>query len=258
MSAPVALVTGASRGIGRQLAVDLAANGYDVVCAARSSGDHPSKLPGTVDETAELVRAKGRRAIAAPLDVRDEEAIRTLADRVFSELGRCDVLVNNAAIAPPKPALQDSTKRWRLAVDINVNGPFYLCYYLCPRMPAGAGRVINVSSGAADHPDFGRPSYTATKLGLEGLTTGLAYELRGKIAVNALRLDVMVWSEGFSETLGDPASAPFEDPVIMTDGVLWLLRQPIEFTGQVVKVTDLRAQGIVRPKTLWNDRAAPR
>ena len=84
MSAPVALVTGASRGIGKQLAIDLAENGYDVVCAARSSSDHPSKLPGTIDETAELDRAKGRRASAAPLDVRDEDAVKSLADRVFA------------------------------------------------------------------------------------------------------------------------------------------------------------------------------
>ena len=254
MSAPVALVTGASRGIGKQLAVDLAENGYDVVCAARSSSDHPSKLPGTIDETAELVRAKGRRAIAAPLDVRDEDAVKALADRVFAELGRCDLLINNAAIAPPLPALQDSTKRWRLAVDINVNGPFYLCYYLCPRMPAGAGRVINVSSGAVTFPEFGRPSYTATKAALEGLTDGLAFELRGNVAVNTLRLDLRVWSEGFADTLGPNSDAPFEDPVIMTDAVLWMLKQPIDFTGQTLVVSELRKQGIVRPETRWKRR----
>ena len=77
MPAPVALVTGASRGIGKQLASDLAAAGFDVVCAARSSEDAPSKLPGTIDATAELVRQHGRQAMAVPLDVRDEEAVKS-------------------------------------------------------------------------------------------------------------------------------------------------------------------------------------
>jgi 7-alpha-hydroxysteroid dehydrogenase len=252
MSAPVALITGASRGIGKQLAVDLATEGYDIVCVARSTSDARSKLPGTIDETAELVRAKGRRALAVGLDVRDEQAIADLADRVFSELGRCDVLINNAAVAPPKPALEDSTKRWRLGVDVNVNGPFYFIYYFHRRMPAGAGRVINISSGAAAAPEFGRASYMTTKLALEGMTEALGYELRGKIAVNALRLDATVWSEGFAETLPPDSGYAFEHPVIMTDGVLWMLRQPIEFTGKVLKVQELRKQGIIRPLTLWN------
>lgn len=248
---PVALVTGASRGIGKQLALDLAANGYDVVCVARSTSDARSKLPGTIDETAALVREQGRRALAVGLDVRDEDAIAKLADRVFSELGRCDVLINNAAVAPPKPALEDSTKRWRLGVDVNVNGPFYFIYHFWRRMPAGEGRVINISSGAAEAPEFGRASYMTTKLALEGMTQALGHDLRGKIAVNALRLDTTVWSEGFSETLPPDSGVVFEHPVIMTDGVLWILRQPIDFTGKVLSVLDLRARGIIRPHTRW-------
>ncbi|MGH7859776.1 MAG: SDR family NAD(P)-dependent oxidoreductase, partial [Candidatus Binatia bacterium] len=125
MSQPVAVVTGASRGIGKRLAVDLAGEGYDVVCTARSSGEAPGKLPGTIDETAAMVTEKGRRAMAVALDVRDEDAVNALAERVFSEWGRCDLLVNNAAVAPPGLSLQEPTKRWRLAVDVNINGPFY-------------------------------------------------------------------------------------------------------------------------------------
>jgi NAD(P)-dependent dehydrogenase (short-subunit alcohol dehydrogenase family) len=113
---PVAVVTGASRGIGKVVCRELAAAGYDVVCAARSTNAHRSALPGTVDETAEVVRAAGRRALAVALDVRDAAAVAALAQRVYDELGRCDLLVNNAAIAPPKPALEDSVKRWRLAM----------------------------------------------------------------------------------------------------------------------------------------------
>src|SRR5215510_8550456 len=159
MSTPVTVITGASRGIGKQLSVDLARAGWDVVCAARSSQSTPSKLPGTVDDTAAAVEREGRRALAVSLDVQDEDAVATLADRVYREWGRCDLLINNAAIAPPRPALDDSIRRWRLAVDVNLNGPFYLTWHLGRRMvAAGGGRVINVSSGAAVMPEFGRPT----------------------------------------------------------------------------------------------------
>jgi NAD(P)-dependent dehydrogenase (short-subunit alcohol dehydrogenase family) len=249
MSSPVAVVTGASRGIGRRLALDLAADGWDVVCVARSSRDAPARLPGTVDETADGVRRTGRRAIAAALDVQDEAGVAALAGRVRAELGRCDLLVNNAAIAPPRPALADSIKRWRLAVDVNLNGPFYLTYHFCPQM-AGGGRVINVSSGAAVMPSFGRPSYTATKLALEGLTQALAHELAGRVAVNCIRIDMPIWTEGFDATLPeDFDTSSFEDPVIMTDAVLWLARQPLEHTGRIHTLGELRGRGVVRPPT---------
>ena len=254
MSAPVALITGASRGIGKRLALDLAREGYDIVCAARSTRDHPSKLPGSIDETAKLVQDAGRQAYAIPLDVRDEAAIESLADRIYSEIGRCDLLINNAAIAPPRPALQDATKRWRLAVDINVNGPFYLMYYLCPRMTEGQGRVINISSGAAVTPEFGRASYTATKLALEGMSQTLAHDLADKVAVNVLRLDLSVWSEGFADTLPEDTDLPFEHPIIMSDAVLWMAKQPVsDYTGRIETITRLREKGIVRPFTSFRD-----
>jgi len=251
MSTPVAVVTGASRGIGKQLAVDLARAGWDVVCAARSSQDSPSKLPGTVDDTAAAVESAGRRAMATALDVQDEDAVAALAERVYRDWGRCDLLVNNAAIAPPRPALEDSIRRWRLAVDVNLNGPFYLSWHLGRRMrDAGGGRVINVSSAAAAMPEFGRPSYTATKLALEGLTESLGHELRGSIAVNCIRIDIAIWSEGFEATLpSDYDTSAFEDAVIMSDAVLWLVAQDLGFTGKVLRLTELRRQGVVRPAT---------
>jgi NAD(P)-dependent dehydrogenase (short-subunit alcohol dehydrogenase family) len=261
----VAVVTGASRGIGKQLAADLAKDGYDVACLARSSREQPSKLPGTVEETADLVRRAGREALAVALDVRDEEAIAAFAERLYASWGRCDLLVNNAAVAPPRRALDDSTRRWRLAVDVNLNGPFYFLYHLGRRMreqASGArsepeasgvhqegGRVVNLSSLAAAFPAFGRASYTATKRGLEALTEALGHDLAGRVAVNCLRIDVPVYSEGFDETLGGNRSFEFEDPVIISDAILWLAKQPLAHTGKIHSVTELRAEGVVRPKT---------
>lgn len=249
--AGVAVVTGASRGIGRQLAVDLAQQGYDIVCAARSTQEKPGALPGTLDETAAAVEASGRRAWAAPLDVRDEAAIADLVERIYADWGRCDLLVNNAAIAPAKPALEDPLKRWRLAVDVNLNAPFSLIWHLGPRMAAaGGGRIINISSGVAKLPQFGRPSYTVTKQALESLTECLGFELRDRgVAVNCLRLEVPVWTEGFATTLADPSAFGFEDPVIMSDAVGWMAKQPTTWTGRIVTIGELRARGVVREET---------
>jgi citronellol/citronellal dehydrogenase len=250
MAGPVAVVTGASRGIGKQLCIDLAGAGYNVVCVARSSGESPGKLPGTIDETAELVRQQGRQAMAAAVDVRDEVAVARLAGQVYNEWGRCDLVVNNAAVAPTGWSLEEPTKRWRLAVDVNLHGPFYVTYYFAPRMAAaGGGRVVHVSSAASVSPDFGRAGYTVTKAALESLTECHAHELHGKVAVNCIRIEVPIWSEGYTETLGEGDYSHFEDPVIMSDAVLWLARQPLDYTGHVLTLGELRGRGAVRPHT---------
>ena len=246
MSTAVAVVTGASRGIGRRLVEDLAERGFDVVCVARASRAHPGRLPGTVEDAAEAVEKRGRRALAVAMDVRDEAAVAGLAARIYEEWGRCDLLVNNAAVAPPRPALEEPAKRWRLAVDVNLNAPFWFIYHLCPRMDGG--RVINVSSIASVMPSFGRASYTTTKRALEALTESLAHDLRGRVAVNCLRIDVPVYSEGFEATL-PPDYSGYEDAVVVRDALLWLAEQPLGFSGRIESITGLREQGIVRPRT---------
>ena len=82
------------------------------------------------------------------------------------------------------------------------------------------------------------------------MTEALGHDMRGRIAVNCLRLDLAVWTEGFDATLPDDFdTSAFEEPVIMSDALLWLLKQDLEFTGKVLKMTELRAQGVVRPVT---------
>ncbi|MEE8336965.1 MAG: SDR family oxidoreductase, partial [Dehalococcoidia bacterium] len=226
MAEPVAFITGASRGIGKQLAIDFAKRGYDVVCVARSTAEQPTRLPGTVDETAELVRAEGRRALAVGADLSREEDCLSAVERAYGEFGRIDVLINNAAIAPTGAALEQPARRWRLAVEINLNAPFYLMAEICPRMvEAGHGRVINISSRVAVEPAFGRASYTTTKRALEALTESLAVELQGSsVSVNAIRLELDVWTEGYAFTLGEDAdTSKFEDAVVMSDACLWIV-----------------------------------
>jgi NAD(P)-dependent dehydrogenase (short-subunit alcohol dehydrogenase family) len=114
----------------------------------------------------------------------------------------------------------------------------------------GGGRVVTVSSGAAVTPSFGRASYTATKLALEGLSQSLAHDLAGRVAVNCIRIDLPIWTEGFDATLPENFDTSFfEDAVIMTDAVLWLAGQDLACTGQILTLGALRERGIVRPVT---------
>jgi len=247
MANKVAVVTGASRGIGKRVSVDLASKGYDVVCTARSTSASPGKLEGTIDETASMVEAHGVKSMAVGLDVRDADAVQALADRVYSEWGRVDLLINNAAVAPPGLSLQEPIKRWTLAVDVNVNGPFYFMHAFAPRMDQG--RAINISSGASLAPQFNRASYTVTKRALEALTECHAWELRNKVGVNCIQLELSVWTEGYTATLGEGNYEGFEDPIIMSDAVFWLAEQPIDYTGHVLTIARMREMGVVRGVT---------
>lgn len=251
MANRVAVVTGASRGIGKQLSVDLARAGFDVVCVARDDGPG---LPGTAAETAAMVEAEGRRAMAVDLDVRDEAGIEELARRVTDTWGPCHLLVNNAGIAVPGSTLDQPTKRWRLSIDVNLNGPLYTTYYFLPHMTEGDARVINISSSAAVSPQFGRASYTVSKLALESLTECLGYETQGRAAVNCVRIDILVFSEGGVAALPGIDASDREDPVVVSDAVLWLAEQPIDYTGKVLTLTELREKGVVRPTTRVGDR----
>src|ERR1700693_3388200 len=107
----VAIVTGASRGIGKALAVRLAQEGADVVVASKSE-ESTGKRPGSIHEPADGVRALGRRALAIPTDVRDEDAIRNMIERTVQEFGRLDILVNNAGAIWPRPILETPPKRF--------------------------------------------------------------------------------------------------------------------------------------------------
>src|ERR1017187_10139335 len=114
----VAVVTGASRGIGRAVGIPPAREGADVAVAAKSE-QSTERLPGSIHETAEAIRALGRRALAIPTDVRDEDAIRNLIERTAAELGRLDILVNNAGAIWMQPILQTPPKRFDLMMGVN-------------------------------------------------------------------------------------------------------------------------------------------
>jgi 2-deoxy-D-gluconate 3-dehydrogenase len=176
----VAIVTGASRGLGRAIAVAFAEAGADVSLAARSRAD--------LEETARQARAHGARALVVPTDVARYPEVEALVERTVRELGRLDVLVNNSGIATVVPLAEASPDDWQRIVDVNLSGVFNGCRAAASHLIAqGAGKVVNIASVLATVALPGYTLYSATKGGIISLTRTLAVEwARHGIQVNAI------------------------------------------------------------------------
>jgi len=229
----VAVVTGASRGIGKALAIRLAQEGADVAVAAKSE-QSTEKLPGSIHETADAIRALGRRAVAIPTDVRDENAIRNMIDRTVSELGRIDILVNNAGAIWTRPILETPPKRFDLMVSINVRAAYIACYYALPHMVKQKwGHVLNMCPRLTLDPSPGRVGYMISKLGMERLAIGLAAEHKqDNIAANTLWPRTIIESQA-SINLGMADRSQWRTPEILCDASLAIFAQePRTSTGR--------------------------
>ncbi len=176
----VAIVTGASSGLGVAFAQGLAEAGADVVLGARRSN--------RLADTAGLVQAAGRRALAVATDVSHPESCTALLDAAMAEFGRVDVLVNNAGIGTAVPATRETPEQFRQVIDVNLNG----CYWMaqaCGRVMQPGSSIINISS-VLGLTTAGLPqaAYAASKAGLIGLTRDLAQQWTGRkgIRVNAI------------------------------------------------------------------------
>jgi 3-oxoacyl-[acyl-carrier protein] reductase len=193
----VALITGASQGIGRDTALALAESGAKVAVAARNE----EKLSALVAE----IIAAGRVALAVKMDVADAEQVKSGFKQVLEKFGRLDILVNNAAITRDGLALRMKPDDWETVLRTNLTGA-HLCIQqaLPPMMKARAGRIINVSSVVAQSGNAGQANYVAAKAGLIGLTKAIAIEIASRnITVNAI-------APGFIET---PMTAVLPDKV---------------------------------------------
>jgi citronellol/citronellal dehydrogenase len=183
----VAVVTGASRGIGKALALRLAREGADVVVAAKSE-QSTARLPGSIHETAEGIRSLGRRALAVRTDVREEDEIRNLVERTAAEFGRLDILVNNAGAIWAQPILETPPKRFDLMIGVNVRAAYTACYYALPHMVRQRwGHILNMCPPLSCDAAPGRVAYSISKSGMARLAAGLAAEHAGdNIAANTL------------------------------------------------------------------------
>lgn len=180
MTDKVAVVTGGSRGLGREMVLAFAEHGADVVIASR-------KLDNC-EAVAEEVRALGRRALPVAYHAASWDAADQLAETVYAEFGRVDVLVNNAGMSPLYPSVDAITEDlYDKVMGVNLKGPFRLSALVGTRMAAGAGgSIIFVSSVASQRPSPNELVYGAAKAGVNNLTYGLARTLGPKVRVNCI------------------------------------------------------------------------
>jgi 7-alpha-hydroxysteroid dehydrogenase len=175
----VAIVTGAGRGIGAATAVALAEAGADVLLAARTQEQ--------LEAVAEQVRAHGRRALVVPTDVDDEERLAGLADRAVAELGRLDIVVNNAGGTAPRPFTATSAGYLQRSFHFNVVTAFVLSKAAVPHMlEQGGGSIVNISSAIGRLRDRGFVAYGTAKAALSHMTRLMAADLAPRIRVNGI------------------------------------------------------------------------
>lgn len=255
LSGKIAVVTGAARGIGRAIAVDMAANGADVVAidVAREVSpilEYPPATPADLEETGNLVKQRGRRFLSIVADVRDIAALRAAADRIEREMGGIDIVVADAGIQAFQPILEMDDRHWHDVVDVNLNGAANTIRAFAPHLvKRGKGRIIVLASMQGKYGTKHGASYSASKWGILGLMKSAALELgEHKITVNAIApglIDTPMtrndrrWSEAVGESMvGKPPEHPTEEQVIQARlprvplGVPWL--QPEEVAPAAV------------------------
>jgi NAD(P)-dependent dehydrogenase (short-subunit alcohol dehydrogenase family) len=233
----VIIVTGASRGIGRGLAVGLAQPGAQVVCAARSGGIH---------DTVDQIHANGGDAFGFECDIGVESDIAALVEATLAHYGRVDVLVNNA-MTPTRASFDESTlDQWDESMRVNVRSLYLFTRAVVEPMRAqGGGSIINISSGGAEHATqpFMPPGYlfyVVAKAALERFTTAIAPELRPLgINVNALRPGA-VKTEGTMHEFGEDHDwTGWSEPASVVPAVAFLAAQiGTDFTGRIVDVSN--------------------
>ena len=241
LAGKVAIVTGASRGIGKGLALGYAEAGAKVVCAARTVDQNPEGLPGNIHQTVEAIRAAGGEALAVRCDIGDEDDIESLVKATLAEYGRIDVLMNNAMTSTRGLFEETSPEMWDTSMRVNVRSLYSTVKAVLPAMKEqGAGSIINMSSGAAAHTTEGMPPgyliYSVAKAAMERFSTALALELAELgIAVNALRPGAVKTETSVHELGEDFDWTGWLTPASVVPSVIFLSAQDgAGFTGRVV------------------------
>jgi citronellol/citronellal dehydrogenase len=256
----VAIVTGASRGIGAQIARRFAAEGAAVAVAARTTEEGGSPLPGSIGETTRQISAAGGTAVAIATDLARPEDRERLVSETRRQLGVPDILVSNAAVTYFTRVEDFTPKRYALMFAVQVEAPFQLATLVLPGMrERSRGWILNISSGAARHPAMppgsratrGGTVYGMCKAAVERFSTGLAAELYAdSIAVNALSPNQVVPTPGtLFHHLTNADGPDNEPPEVMAEAALMLCSaDPRSLTGRITYSQDLLAElGVSRP-----------
>lgn len=242
----VAIVTGATRGIGRAVALKLAREGADVVLAAKTVSPDP-RLPGTLSEVAGLVEQMGRKALAVRTNVRETADLENLVAQTMSTFGRVDILVNNAGALWWYPVADTPAKKFDLVMEVNVRAAFILSQLVAgPMMKQKSGHIINMSPPIDLSVLPNRVGYMISKFGMTMLSQGMAEEMKQHgVTVNSLWPRTIIESQAsINFGLGDRSQWRKAD--IMADAVHEIVRhQPSKYQGQaLIDETVLREAGV--------------
>ena len=237
----VAIVTGASRGIGAEISRLFAQEGAKIVCAARTlnEGDH-RLLAGSLSSTVKSIKDAGGEAMAVTVDVSNEADCQKLLAAAQDAYGTVDILVNDAALTYYRPIVDFNVKHWVRSFAVNVHGPFMMSQLVLPgMMKLKRGAIVNISSGSAigpgrtpfkdARPAAGGTMYGATKAALERFTQGLAQEVDGhNISVTALSPSLVVPTAGtvYHKLVTGMDDKRGEPPAYMARAALLLASEP--------------------------------
>lgn len=260
-------ITGASRGIGKAIALRLAADGANIVVAAKSTTENP-KLGGTIYSAAKEIEEAGGKALPIQCDIRDEAQIQAAVDKAVETFGGIDVLINNASAISLSPTEHTEPKRFDLMHDINVRGTFFMCKACIPHLRKGENpHIITLSPPISMDMKWFKDhiAYTLSKFNMSMIALGLAAELKGdKIASNALWPRTTIATAAVQNLLGGDALINMSrTPDIVADAVYAILsRSSDTCTGntfideQVLAeegITDLEKYAVVKGGKLFND-----
>jgi citronellol/citronellal dehydrogenase len=240
-------ITGASRGIGKAIALKLAADGANIVIAAKSVTEDP-RLGGTIYSAAEEVEAAGGKALAIQLDIRDEAASKAAMEQAAAHFGGIDALINNASAINLLPTEKTEPRRYDLMHDINVRGTFFLCQAAIPFLKKSSNaHIINLSPPINMQPKWfaGHLAYTISKYNMSMIAYGLAAELKPfRIAANALWPKTTIATAAVNNLLGGEMLMKLSrTPAIIADAVHYILQQPAaQYTGQFLLDEEVLAQ----------------
>ncbi len=240
LAGQVAVVTGSSRGVGRAVALALAREGCDIVVAAKTDTPHP-RLPGTIQSTAEEVRALGRKALAVPCNVREFGDVERLRDATLSAFGRIDILINNAGAIHWSPVADWPPGKFDLVMDVNVRGSFLCARAVIPAMRERKhGHIVVMSPPVNIKKVAGKGPYFVSKMGMTLLAHAISEEERENgIAANALWPVTMIESEATRHfEMGKPEEWRTAD--ILADATREIVcAPPAELTGRALYDEDV-------------------
>ncbi len=264
LSGKTLFITGASRGIGKAIAIRAARDGANVVIASKSEKPHP-KLTGTIHTAAEEIRDAGGKCLPLVLDVRDDERIAECVAAAVAHFGGIDICVNNASAIQLTGTTATAMKRFDLMMAVNVRGTFATSQACIPHLlQADNPKILNISPplGMETRWFQNHVAYTMSKFGMSMCVLGMAGEFEGKIAVNALWPRTTIATAAVNMVGGSQLMASSRKPEIMADAAHWILTQGAEVTGTffvdddvlaLAGVQDLAHYSVVPGATLTPD-----